>query len=207
MVNLQNANNYLSDLSMNDGLTSIANKRHFDNYMMMSWNQAYKHDSPLSLIMCDIDYFKEYNDNYGHLAGDKCLKVVAKTIEDSLYRQADFVARFGGEEFVIVLPDTSVEDALHVVNRIKDNLAKADLKHDFSPINNKVTLSFGITSSKVQDDDLLNDFIQEADIAMYEAKNSGRNTVKVYKESTTLNGVNNRSFIQEINTEFFKDEK
>ncbi len=103
---LERMNQQLNRLSVIDGLTGIANRRNFDEYYLREWKRAFRDKKSISIIMCDIDYFKIYNDTYGHLAGDDCLKIIAKTLCESLKRPADFVARYGGEEFVVVLPDT-----------------------------------------------------------------------------------------------------
>ena len=136
----------------------------------------------LSVIMCDIDFFKQYNDHYGHLKGDECLQVVADTLRKSLARPSDMCARYGGEEFVIVLPDTTTEGASHVANRVRKKLANVNIEHRQSSIAMQLTMSFGISgySPQIKTAECI---LTEADKALYMAKENGRNCVVTFKLS------------------------
>ena len=164
-------------LSYIDGLTGIANRRFFENRLGDEWGRAARDAKPLSLIMCDIDYFKLYNDHYGHLAGDVCLKKVAETLRDTLKRPGDLAARYGGEEFAIILPETNSEGASFVAERLRAEIEVLGIEHKKSEIGDHLTISLGVattiptvavTSSKLLD---------LADKALYLAKKGGRNKV------------------------------
>jgi diguanylate cyclase (GGDEF)-like protein len=172
---LRAANFNLENLSYTDGLTGISNRRSFDSYIEMSWNNCLNSSKPLSLIMMDIDYFKLYNDNYGHIKGDDCLKAVAKELSKSAKRTLDLSARYGGEEFVIILPETHKEGAEIIAEEIRKNIINLDIPHESSPINKNVTLSLGVTTMVPNNQHTISEFINDADKALYEAKNLGRN--------------------------------
>lgn len=165
----------LSRLSSVDGLTGIANRRYFDQFYEHEFERALRQKSQLALIILDIDHFKNYNDAYGHLMGDDCLKKVAKILADTVKRSSDLVARFGGEEFIAVLPDTDASGALAVAETLRYNIEAAKIPHDHSPVTNVVTVSLGI-SWGIPAAGMAHDiFISKADQALYEAKHSGRN--------------------------------
>ncbi len=174
-IALQIANHRLEQLVNLDGLTQVANRRRFDEYLEKEWQRLAREQEPLSLILCDIDYFKRYNDFYGHQAGDTCLKQVAKAIEQSLRRPADFVARYGGEEFAVILPNTSFEGASHVAASIQNSVAQLNISHAASQVASHITLSLGISTTvptaTISDTAL----VAAADKALYEAKRRGRN--------------------------------
>jgi len=172
---LKAANFNLENLSYTDGLTGISNRRNFDSYIEMSWNNCLDSSKPLSLIMMDIDYFKLYNDNYGHIKGDDCLKAVAKELSKSAKRTLDLSARYGGEEFVIILPETHKEGAEIIAEEIRKNIINLDIPHESSPISKNVTLSLGVTTMVPNNQHTISEFINDADKALYEAKNLGRN--------------------------------
>lgn len=172
------ANEILHRISSLDGLTGIANRRHFEEFFHKEWPRAVRDATHLSLIMCDIDFFKPYNDGYGHLAGDDCLKIVAKTIKDILKRPADFAARYGGEEFVIVLPNTKTDGAVAIAEGIRLGIEALGIGHATSPINDCVTISLGVASTIPGRNSKPNDLIAAADKALYEAKHEGRNQTK-----------------------------
>jgi len=135
--------------------------------------------TPLSLIMSDIDYFKLYNDEYGHLAGDDCLKKVATTINDTLKRPGDFAARYGGEEFVVVLPDTEINGGIEIAEAIHSNVGALGIKHTASSISDRVTISLGVAGALPEKDSEPNGLISAADKALYRAKREGRNRLEV----------------------------
>ncbi|MGA7937833.1 MAG: diguanylate cyclase [Kovacikia sp.] len=174
-VALQIANQQLECLANLDGLTQVANRRRFDEQLDLEWKRLAREPAPLSLILCDIDYFKRYNDFYGHQAGDTCLKQVAKAIERSLKRPHDFVARYGGEEFVVILPNTNFEGASHVAELIQENVDRLNINHAQSTVATHITLSLGISSTVPTNDISVNFLVASADKALYEAKRRGRN--------------------------------
>lgn len=172
---LKAANFNLENLSYTDGLTGISNRRNFDSYIEMSWNNCLNASKPLSLIIMDIDYFKLYNDNYGHIKGDDCLKAVAKELTKSAKRTLDLSARYGGEEFVIILPETHKDGAEIIAEEIRKNIINLDIPHESSPISKNVTLSLGVTTMVPNNQHTISEFINDADKALYEAKSLGRN--------------------------------
>ncbi len=174
---LKKANRHLAKLAHIDGLTRVANRRLFDRMLQNLWKAARRHQKPISLLMMDIDHFKAYNDTWGHLQGDECLRAVAETIQRSCLRPEDCVARYGGEEFVALLPNTNLEDACHIAKRIRKRLEQQQIPHTSSPTAAIVTLSIGVCclvpelSSKPQ---LL---IDCGDRRLYRAKKLGRNQI------------------------------
>ncbi|PZU95653.1 MAG: diguanylate cyclase response regulator [Pseudanabaena sp.] len=172
---LQEANEKLGRLVNLDGLTQLANRRCFDEYLDQEWQRLAREQSPLSLIMCDIDFFKNYNDTYGHIAGDDCLRKVSLLIRQSIRRPADLAARYGGEEFVLVLPNTETAGALAIAESIKKGLSELALPHEDSLVSEFVTLSMGVTSMIPKVDSLPSILLTAADYALYRAKELGRN--------------------------------
>ncbi|MEB3831834.1 PleD family two-component system response regulator [Phormidium sp. CCY1219] len=172
---LQQANQQLKELVCVDGLTQVANRRHFDEYLQKQWQRSQQDCSPLSLVLCDIDFFKNYNDTFGHLAGDACLQRVAKAIYRAVNRPNYLVARYGGEEFVVILPASNIRNALRVAKRIQHEIQQLHIHHPASAVSPFVTLSLGIASTIPRDRDCLNDLIHRADKALYRAKKEGRN--------------------------------
>jgi diguanylate cyclase (GGDEF)-like protein len=174
---LRKANEDLLHLATTDALTGIANRRAFDEYVEIEWRRMLRNNTPLSLIVCDIDFFKKYNDRYGHKSGDICLHAVAQTIRKVALRPGDFVARYGGEEFVVVLPNTSADGAFHIAENIRAAVAQSAIPHEDSEAAPYVTLSLGVTQvmpSEAKDLPLATLF-RTADAALYEAKQQGRN--------------------------------
>jgi diguanylate cyclase (GGDEF)-like protein len=161
-----------------DGLTQIANRRRFDEYLFQEWTRHIRMQQPLSLLICDVDHFKLYNDGQGHQAGDECLKSVAKAI-NQCYRAGDLVARYGGEEFAMVLPQTDRVGAVQVAERIRSAVAASALPHPASPVCDRITLSIGVASitppPHAPSD--ARTLIQQADRQLYLAKKLGRNQV------------------------------
>ncbi len=171
-----------------DGLTQIANRRRFDECLLNEWTRHLRMQMPLSLLVCDVDYFKLYNDCYGHQAGDECLKAVAAAINQCC-RAAGLVARYGGEEFAIVLPNTHREAPLAVAEQVRSAISKAALPHSPSPICSRVTMSIGIACRTPQPKDApdARSLIAEADRNLYLAKHRGRNrAVHSNEEGTGL---------------------
>jgi diguanylate cyclase (GGDEF)-like protein len=175
----------LEQLSMLDGLTGIANRRALDLRLKHDIELSVRQKSGVALLLMDIDCFKLYNDNYGHIAGDQCLKDVSKLISDSLHRDSDFVARYGGEEFVCVLPNTDAkgaqEIALHVIEKLK-NIA---LPHKYSNVADYVTISIGIATSEPNSILTPEAIIRQADSALYVAKETGKNAYSLYSSAIT----------------------
>lgn len=165
--------------SMIDGLTGIANRRRFDEHYEMEMRRAERSEASISVLLADIDVFKNYNDTYGHLAGDECLKKVAKTMAEELRRPTDFVARWGGEEFAVLLPDTDGAGAVFLAEQIRQGVCSLAIPHESSPTASVVTVSIG-TSTTVGQDAALTDLMQQADEALYVAKKLGRNRVCSY---------------------------
>lgn len=168
--------------SVIDALTGIPNRRHFSETIIREFRRAGREQRPLSLIMCDIDRFKDYNDRYGHAAGDECLAKVAGAIAETLKRASDFCARYGGEEFVVILPGTSLKDALHIAEEIRQNILGLGIMHEASLPLKTVTLSLGVAALEAGKALSYEDIIRRADDALYRAKVSGRNRVEAYQE-------------------------
>lgn len=168
----------LEKLSSLDGLTGIANRRRFDQTLEREWKRAARNNQPLALIMCDIDYFKEYNDLYGHQSGDACLRQLAKLLETSMRRGGDLAARYGGEEFAILLPDTTSANALKLAENLRQNLLQLGLPHEGSRIAPVLTASFGVAALIPQHDSSPDALVSAADRALYVGKDKGRNRVE-----------------------------
>lgn len=175
-IALQNMNAELHRLANLDGLTEVANRRRFDQYLEEEWRRSAREQHYLSLILCDIDYFKFYNDFYGHQAGDTCLKTVAKAIEDSLKRPTDLVARYGGEEFAVILPNTPPHGAISIVERIQEQILQLQIPHEKSGVSSFITLSLGISTQIPSLELSPSSLITFADKALYSAKRKGRNS-------------------------------
>jgi len=167
-------------LSFLDGLTGIPNRRNFDGFIDLEWRQAIRGGAPLSLIMIDIDNFKEYNDTYGHHAGDKCLKQVAKLLSASLKRPRDLLARYGGEEFVIVLPGTDEIGAYLIAKLLRSQIEALKIAHSSSSASKYVTISLGVATITPIKNSRPEEIIKKADQALYQAKQEGKNQVNVF---------------------------
>jgi diguanylate cyclase (GGDEF)-like protein len=160
-----------------DGLTQIANRRRFDEYLAQQWKQMLRDRQPISIVLCDIDHFKQYNDTYGHLAGDDCLKLVAQVIARSLKRPSDLAARYGGEEFVAVLPQTDLAGAIVVAQQIQTAIQQLQLPQGEHSTNRYVTLSIGVSSTLPTPDLAAKTLLDLADHLLYVAKQQGRNRI------------------------------
>ncbi|MDO3384431.1 sensor domain-containing diguanylate cyclase [Gilvimarinus sp. SDUM040013] len=165
----------LEDLSFKDGLTNVANRRMFDSVIEVEWTNARRNNQPLSLILFDIDFFKQFNDIYGHIQGDDCLKKVAKVLSQGATRSRDFFARYGGEEFVLVLPETDNEAARKVADRCRSLVFREQIPHQGSSASQVITVSMGLGSTVPQHTDNLKDFLHLVDQRLYLAKQQGRN--------------------------------
>ncbi|HAT49636.1 MAG: diguanylate cyclase [Nitrospirae bacterium] len=177
-LELKGQRDYLSALSTLDGLTGIPNRRRFDTALNHEWQRAARSNSLLSLIMMDVDYFKPYNDHYGHAAGDECLKKVAgEGFRRVVHRVADLVARYGGEEFVCLLPDTDYDGACHVAEVFRANVERIRIPHEFSQIAPFVTLSLGVATLIPCMESKPVTLVEKADSQLYISKKSGRNRV------------------------------
>ncbi|MBF0397102.1 MAG: diguanylate cyclase [Desulfobacterales bacterium] len=174
---LQEANHELQRLASLDGLTQLANRRIFDERFIYEWKRVSREKNCLSLILCDVDFFKLYNDTYGHQLGDSCLCSVAKAIMDNIRRPADLAARYGGEEFVVILPNTDVSGALHVAELIQHGIAELKIEHLKSKVNQYVTLSIGVATVVPNNSIPPKSLIELADKGLYEAKAQGRNRI------------------------------
>ena len=179
---LQKANSELQRLATLDDLTQIANRRRFDEHLLQEWRRARRDHTALAAVLCDIDYFKSYNDHYGHLRGDDALHAVAQTIQKVLKRPMDVAARFGGEEFAIILPNTDVQGAIRVAQDVKDALAEMKIEHATSKTDGFLTCSFGVASIIPVDDETLKKLIDMSDKALYLAKANGRNQIVPFIE-------------------------
>ena len=180
---ISNSYRIIKTQSIMDALTGIPNRRSFSESIPHAFDRSKRENEPLSVIICDIDYFKKYNDTYGHSAGDKCLREVAQKIQSSLNRPSDFCARYGGEEFIVILRDTALDGAMSIANRIRSGVEEMQITHIGSPPANVVTISLGVA---VLEDRSMNSYeklIQYADKALYSAKESGRNQVKANSTS------------------------
>ncbi len=174
---LEKANRKLKKLSNTDGLTGIANRRSFDAVLAREWSRGQRTGTPLALIMLDVDLFKHFNDHYGHLAGDGCLRALARALTQTVRRAGDLVARYGGEEFVVLLPDASAHDALETARLIQHAIWSLALPHAEMPTG-IVTVSLGVASLFPSRELVPEELVRQADSALYRAKQSGRNCLQ-----------------------------
>jgi diguanylate cyclase (GGDEF)-like protein/PAS domain S-box-containing protein len=176
-VALQKANDELQRLAALDDLTQIANRRRFEDRLAQEWRRGQRENSMLAVIICDIDYFKKYNDTYGHLKGDETLYAVAQAISTALRRPMDLVARYGGEEFAMILPNTDIAGAQRVAQEVKKAVAALSIEHQSSKVNPDITLSFGVAAITPAPEQSSRILIETADRALYKAKAKGRNQI------------------------------
>lgn len=168
----------LSKLATIDGLTGVYNRHCFDNTLSQEWQRCIRGNEFLSLILCDVDYFKPYNDIYGHQQGDKCLIKIAQTMDNVAKRSSDFLARYGGEEFAIILPNTPLEGAVNIAEKMRKEILDLKIPHQGSKIGKYVTLSLGVASVIPSSKSSIEMLIKLADNVLYLAKDNGRNQVK-----------------------------
>ncbi|MFQ4136500.1 GGDEF domain-containing protein [Nodosilinea sp. PGN35] len=172
-------NQILQAMATEDSLTGISNRRAFDDKLAYEWRLARREQTPLTVVLCDVDYFKPYNDTYGHVMGDQCLRAIAGILDLVIQRPADMAARYGGEEFALILPSTDAEGALHLLNRIRSTLRTRAITHPQSSVAPYVSMSFGL-ASVVPDQQLEpEDLLRAADAALYQAKAEGRDRAVV----------------------------
>ncbi|MDB9494669.1 diguanylate cyclase [Spirulina major CS-329] len=172
---LAQVNAELQRLASSDGLTHLANRRHFDEYLDQMWQRSAQEEVMLSLILCDVDYFKQYNDCYGHQQGDDCLIEISRALERAVKRPADLVARYGGEEFAVILPDTPASGAITVARRIGEEVARLQIPHTMSDVSEWVSVSLGVVCWLPSSHEPPHGFLLAADRALYRAKHQGRN--------------------------------
>jgi diguanylate cyclase (GGDEF)-like protein len=165
-----------------DQLTQIANRRRFDDTMTLEIKKAKRTGTILSVLLLDIDHFKFYNDTYGHLEGDACLKKVASALSSSLKRPKDLAARWGGEEFACLLPNTNAKGAQNVAEALREAIQKLGIPHKSSPGNEVVTVSVGVVSSNPMDENSFDNLLKQADEALYQAKKTGRNRIALWHQ-------------------------
>ncbi|MBD3647518.1 MAG: GGDEF domain-containing protein, partial [Pseudomonadales bacterium] len=173
---LSAAHETLKELNTVDAVTGIKNRQYFDNIFEQEWRRAVREKYPLSILLLDIDRFKNVNDTWGHLAGDECLREIANITGSFLKRPADILARYGGEEFVIVLPYVANENAAFLAEQIREGVESSEISADGQIV--KVTISIGVCSVTPGEGDDPRDLINAADMALYEAKSDGRNLVR-----------------------------
>jgi diguanylate cyclase (GGDEF)-like protein len=171
---LERSNQQLERLSATDGLTGLANRRQFDQHLYTEWQRSMRSRQPISLLLLDIDHFKRYNDRYGHLAGDACLRQVASILYDCAQRSGELVARYGGEEFALLLPAADGDVAMTVAQRCMDEIAQARIPHEDSPVAEYLTCSIGIATVVATQDLVAESLVRCADEALYRVKSSGR---------------------------------
>jgi diguanylate cyclase (GGDEF)-like protein len=174
---LEAANQALQQLANVDGLTGVANRRHFDQHLNSQWLSLAQDECPLSLILCDIDFFKRYNDKYGHPAGDSCLQKVSGVLDGAAQKNQDLVARYGGEEFAVIMPRTPATGAVHIAATIQAGIRELEIIHAESAVSQYVTLSLGVATIIPNFDSSPQDLVIVADQALYEAKENGRNRI------------------------------
>lgn len=175
LIQLKLKTDFLEISALTDGLTGLANRRHFDEQLIRLWKSCARTNSSLSILMADIDQFKAYNDRYGHGAGDECLRQVSRVIEQSIRRPLDFTARYGGEEFVVILPDTPQEIAGLFAEKICKGVFDLQIPHDMSTVASFVTISIGYAGLKADNQMSVVSLVDCADSALYKAKEQGRN--------------------------------
>ncbi|MFN6570354.1 diguanylate cyclase response regulator [Nostoc minutum NIES-26] len=174
---LEAANMALQHLANVDGLTGLANRRRFDDYLNTQWINLAQEEAPLSLILCDIDFFKFYNDQYGHPAGDLCIQKVGGILSHKAQKHQDLVARYGGEEFAVIMPYTHANGAIYVAKAMQDGVRNLQIAHDGSMVSQYVTLSIGVATIVPTWETSPSDLIVAADKALYQAKAEGRNRI------------------------------
>ncbi|WP_053157102.1 diguanylate cyclase [Pseudomonas sp. Pf153] len=176
---LKAANQALEALSRHDALTGLPNRRYFDELKEVEFRRAIRHKTPLTILMCDVDFFKAYNDTYGHLKGDQCLQQIAETLRSVFERSGELTARVGGEEFVVVLPNVDAKQAQEAAQQVRARLAERELPHSGSAVSTFVTLSIGVAELDPMTMNHFDQLLQRADQALYRAKHQGRNRVAI----------------------------
>ena len=188
MTDQKQAELALRTLATKDGLTGLANRRTFDQTLEMEWARAMREKKPLTLLLADVDHFKLYNDCYGHQKGDECLKAVAAVIGEKAFRPADLAARYGGEEFAVIMPETNLEGACKVADRIRDAVSRLNIAHAAPGAGPRVTLSVGVATNIPRTDLSPDCFVESADRALYSAKHAGRDRVATAAPACMVSG-------------------
>jgi diguanylate cyclase (GGDEF)-like protein len=181
-IELKRQRDQLEVISLTDGLTGIPNRRRLDEFLEQEWRRAVRTGSALSFLMVDVDFFKLYNDTYGHISGDECLKMIAHALHDAVTRPSDLVARFGGEEFGCLLPETNAAGALHVAEVLRKRVESLKIPHENSEVAPFVTVSVGVASVVPSSGESFITLTEEADAALFVAKTEGRNRVTTFEK-------------------------
>jgi len=177
-MNLKKKSDMLEALAAIDGLTHIYNRRKFDETLDLEWRRRTRNQNPLSLIMIDIDHFKLFNDNYGHAGGDECLKKVAEALKNALQRPGDFIGRYGGEEFAVIIADSDADGAWHMAETLRQAVVDLNIPHGYSPTGPHVTVSLGVATSRFPESGgSVEELIDAADKMLFASKKNGRNQV------------------------------
>ena len=175
---LEKANHTLAQIARRDSLTGLWNRRYFDETIEVEWRRCLRHKKSIALMMLDIDFFKEYNDYYGHLAGDDCLIMIAQEVRAIFRRSTDLTTRFGGEEFIIIMPEAEKDEAITMADRVLKRIHELNIPHESSPVISRVSVSIGVTSMVPEHYRSSKELLLMADKALYQAKRAGRNQYK-----------------------------
>lgn len=189
---LKARNEQLEDLSRHDPLTGVANRRFLDETLDRIWRQSVRAGRPICVLLMDVDFFKAFNDNYGHLRGDQVLKQVARTLQDNLHRATDYLARYGGEEFCVILTDTGLNEALIVAETLRASVQRLGIQHEYSDCARVITVSVGVSSVMADQSVMHMDLIGQADRALYQAKRAGRNRVETPEGTISVSPADGR---------------
>lgn len=182
-IQLENANRLLEKMAIEDVLTGLANRRHFNQVLQAEIQRGRRYNDCLSLIMCDVDYFKRYNDYYGHMAGDQCLQAIGKMFHQIFKRAGELSARYGGEEFAVILPRTAPQRAHELAETLRTEIINLGIEHQCSDIARCITFSIGVVSATNCEERNMEWFIRAADEALYESKEEGRNRVTLFSHT------------------------
>ncbi|MBF0628820.1 MAG: diguanylate cyclase [Magnetococcales bacterium] len=185
-IDLKRKNDLLKRLASIDGLTGIPNRRTLDEFLRQEWHRGLRHETRLSAMLIDVDYFKKFNDHHGHQAGDRCLRQIADVLTRALERKTDLVARYGGEEFACVLPETPLQGAIHTAQKIQQGVAALAIPHPRSEVAGIVTLSMGVVSITPQRGVEPEEILCAADRLLYTAKQEGRNRIEFAPHTSNL---------------------
>lgn len=175
---LNEANQKLEMMAYQDSVTGVYNRRHLDKSLDLEIRRTHRNHQPLSLLLIDVDYFKNYNDSYGHLAGDACLRKIAEFLKHNFQRASDLIARYGGEEFCVILPNIDSEEAKILCETLMDKVWNANIPHPASTVADRVTISIGLTTCAADSTCTRDSLIKSADTALYAAKGAGRNRIE-----------------------------
>lgn len=183
---LETVNQRLEMLSRMDGVLGVSNRAYFDERIKTEWRLARRHKQPISLLMIDVDFLRQFNETYGHLEGDNCLRSIARATREGLFRPSDIVARYGGEELVALLPNTSHEGALLVADRIRSQVDSYAIPHAASSVASRVTVSIGVATLEPEKGGEALSLLLQAENALFQAKKRGRNQIIMFRDITPL---------------------